>query len=464
MSVELRPLGVRCNISCQYCYQNPQRDAGNVSKDYDVEAMKSAILAEGGPFTMFGGEPLLVPERDLEDLWAWGLQRFGSNGMQTNGTLINDNHVRMFKQYKVHVGISIDGPGELNDVRWVANLEKTREATAKTEAAIERLCKEGIPPSLIVTLHRANATGDKLPRLRDWFRKVERLGVRSARLHILEVEDAAIAAKYALTPEENVEAFLSFADLQCELKQLSFDLFTDMRNLLLGKDGMATCVWRGCDAYTTSAVRGVEGHGQKSNCGRTNKEGIDFSKADVPGYERYVSLYQVPQEFGGCAGCRFFLMCKGQCPGTSMSGDWRSRTEHCATWMALFRFLEDEMLTQGYMPLSTQPDLRKQVESEMIANWSAGKNPAVESFLEGAGSPRPSLKRNGATQGAPASGQGGSGHGDAHGDSHGDSDKGRGGHGDAPHGDSNHGDSGHGDSSHGDGQSHGDHTDHGDRW
>ncbi len=28
MSVELRPLGVQCNIQCQYCYQNPQRDAG----------------------------------------------------------------------------------------------------------------------------------------------------------------------------------------------------------------------------------------------------------------------------------------------------------------------------------------------------------------------------------------------------------------------------------------------------
>jgi hypothetical protein len=28
---ELRPLGVACNIQCQYCYQNPQRDAGNLA-------------------------------------------------------------------------------------------------------------------------------------------------------------------------------------------------------------------------------------------------------------------------------------------------------------------------------------------------------------------------------------------------------------------------------------------------
>ncbi len=130
MGVELRPLGVNCNIGCQYCYQNPLRDAGNVTKSYDMEAMKAAIVKAGGPFIVFGGEPLLMPQEDLEALWSWGLERFGENSIQTNGTLINDNHIRMFKSYRVHVGISVDGPGELNDVRWVGSLEKTRSMTA----------------------------------------------------------------------------------------------------------------------------------------------------------------------------------------------------------------------------------------------------------------------------------------------------------------------------------------------
>lgn len=142
MSVELRPLGVQCNIQCQYCYQNPQRDAGDLRRSYDLELMKSAIKAEGGPFALFGGEPLLVPEQDLENLWAWGMKQFGYNTVQTNGTLINDEHIRMFKAYKVSVGISMDGPGELNDLRWQGTLEKTREATAKTEMAVERLCRK----------------------------------------------------------------------------------------------------------------------------------------------------------------------------------------------------------------------------------------------------------------------------------------------------------------------------------
>ncbi len=125
---------------------------------YDVEKIKAAIIEEGGPLSLFRGEALLVPESDLEPLWSWGLERYGRNSLQTNGTLINDNHIRLFKADKVGVGISVDGPGAFNDVRSAGTLESTRNATAKTHASIERACRGAIAPGLIVTLHRANAT------------------------------------------------------------------------------------------------------------------------------------------------------------------------------------------------------------------------------------------------------------------------------------------------------------------
>jgi len=102
-------------------------------------------------------------------------------------------------------------------------------------------------------------------------------------------------------------------------------------------------------------VQGVEGNGQSSNCGRTNKEGIGFIKAETAGYERYLALYRTPQSENGCAGCRFFLMCKGQCPGTSIDGDWRNRTEHCEEWMHLFGVIERRMIVAGKIPLTIQP-------------------------------------------------------------------------------------------------------------
>src|SRR5882724_3561551 len=127
MAIEVRPLNVLCNIQCQYCYQNPQRDSGSTSNTYDMKKIKDAIIAEGGRFSLFGGEALLVPVEDLEELWSFGYARYGANGVQTNGTLISNRHIELFRKYRVHVGISVDGPGELNDVRWHGNLERTRE-------------------------------------------------------------------------------------------------------------------------------------------------------------------------------------------------------------------------------------------------------------------------------------------------------------------------------------------------
>lgn len=419
MSVELRPLGVKCNIQCQYCYQNPQRDAGNVAHQYDLELMKARVEEEGGGFTLFGGEPLLVKIDDLENLWAWGLEKYGSNGIQTNGTLINESHIALFRKYRVHVGISVDGPGELNDVRWHGSLQRTRDSTEKTHRAIERLCEEGIPPSLIVTLHKNNATEDKLPAMASWFRQLDEMGVAHVRLHILEVDHDAVGGKYRLTEQENISALEFFSDLEQDLRVIRFDIFKDMRRLLLGDDRSSTCVWVACDPYTTRAVRGVEGNGQSSNCGRTNKDGIDFVKSSQEGFERYIALYYTPQEHGGCKGCRFFMMCKGQCPGTATASDWRNKSEYCGVWMSLYEKLERQMLEDAVIPLSASP-LRRECEQAMLAGWTEGRNVYMSEILNKV------QGRRGLPQLA------GVGHGDSHGDS---------GHGDS-HGDSGHGDTG----------------------
>lgn len=380
MSIELRPLGVACNLACHYCYQNPQRDAGNQRMTYDLEKMKKEAARIGGPFTLFGGEPLLMRFEDLQHLFAWGLESSGSSTIQTNGVLIEDRHIDLFRRYKVSVGISIDGPGELNDARWHRGLEKTRQSTAIVEDVIERLCREYEAPGLIITLHKGNATVEKLPVMADWMRRLHAIGIRSVRLHLLEVDHGFVRDSLALSSRENIQALLAFAEVQESLSGMRFDLFEEMEALLNGQDSNVGCTWRACDPYTTEAVQGVEGNGQSSNCGRTNKEGIGFIKADTAGYERYLALYRTPQSENGCAGCRFFLMCKGQCPGTSIDGDWRNRTEHCEEWMHLFQVIERRMIQAGKIPLTIQP-IRFELEQRQIEAWESGQNPSISRTL-----------------------------------------------------------------------------------
>lgn len=380
MTVELRPLGVNCNIACQYCYQNPIRDAGNGGRGYDMGAMKEALAREERPFALFGGEALLVPIGDLEEIFRWGYERFGRNTIQTNGVLVNEAHIALFKRYRVNVGVSVDGPGALNDVRWNGTLERTRAATAKTLEGIEKLLAAGVETSLIITLHRGNASGERLPILQAFVREMADKGVPRVRLHVLEVDNRLVREKYALSTEENVAALMAFARMEPEFPDEFMDVFHDIEQLIVGRDDGASCVWRACDPYTTVAVRGIEGNGQQTNCGRTNKDGIDFVKGAREGYERYIALYHTPQEFNGCKGCRFFLMCKGQCPGTAVDGDWRNRTEYCGLWMELFGYFEEKLLAQGKVPISQHPD-RAAIEAEMVGRWVRGQNVTIVQAL-----------------------------------------------------------------------------------
>lgn len=370
MGVELRPFGVACNLACTYCYQNPMRAAGNLRQTYSMEKMKAALDRAASPFILFGGEPLLMRLEELEEIFSFGFERHGSNGIQTNGALIRDEHIDLFRRFNVQVGVSIDGPGELNDVRVDRKRSRTRETTEKIEANIARLCREHRPPGLIVTLHRGNASGERLPAMYQWMRELDALGIRSVRLHVLEVDDAATAEALVLSARENVDAILGFARVQDELKGLRFDLVEEMKQLLLGQDGKASCVWHACDPYATKAVRGIEGNGQSSNCGRTNKDGVDYIPADRHGYERALILYHTPQSDGGCQGCRFFMMCKGQCPGTAIEGDWRNRSEHCSIWKYLFATLENQLIREGQVPLSIHP-VRPELEADAVARWTA---------------------------------------------------------------------------------------------
>jgi uncharacterized protein len=291
----------------------------------------------------------------------------------------------------------------------------------------------------------------------------------------LEVDHDGVGSKYALSDDENVAALLSFADLEPELPNLHLDVFNDLRNMLVGRDNNVTCLWTACDCYATRSVYGIEGDGQSSNCGRTNKDGVDFTKAAAIGYERYLALYHTPQEHGGCQGCRFFLMCKGNCPGTALDGDWRNRSTLCGVWRRLYERFEEQCLEQDIVPLSISPK-RPKIERMLLDRWAAGEQYYVHQALA-------SLAGQ---QAANQCGAAGCQHQDAsHGDRHGDHTDAGGqraaehkAHGHGDHTDSNrvasqqqktgHGDhtdgarqpaAGHGERAH---QDHGDHADHGD--
>lgn len=444
MTIELNPVGIKCNLACTYCYETEMRTAGNYGpKDYDLERMQGALLSEmgtpNGSWTMHGGEPFLMPVEDVEAMWRWGHERGQTLGVQTNGTLITDRHIALAKQYGVHIGVSIDGPGEMNDLRWQGTLEKTRESTAASEKAIDRLRARGVATSVIVVLHNLNVAKERRATFKLWIKYLDAIGVNGVRFHPMEVDHKAF--EHLPTMEEYIEFYRDMRQFMATLPTLRIDIIEDIRALVRGKDNQVTCTWAACDSYTTAAVQGIDGQGNKTNCGRTNKDGVAHPKARTAGYERYLALYHTPYESGGCSGCRFFSMCKGQCPGEGIDGDWRNRSSYCKLYMALFEDMERELVEAGEQPVSLS-SARETVEQVMLQHWAAGKRINIASAL--------SYIKNGLSVSAQNNEHMDVPHGDEHGD-----------HTDTPLGQEPHGDQ-HGDTRGGcHGDEHGDHTDKG---
>lgn len=383
MTVEVAPMGITCNLGCTYCYQHPMRDAGNFGTNgVNFDKVIAELEKTGEDFTIFGGEALLTPKEDLKKLFEYGYEKFGRNDVQTNGVLIDDEHIEMFKEYNVSVGFSVDGPGRLNDLRWAGTLEKTRDATQKSVFNMQRVIEEGIPASLIITLHKINVgTEERLEELKDFLFWLDTIGINGIRFHDLEVDTDLTARKHVLSKEEKIEVFLTLADYAEDVPSLEIDLFKDIYQLLSQTEVHNSCVWGACDPLNTQAVHEIDGEGNIGNCGMVNKEGINWVKADSQGFERYIALYQTPQENGGCKDCRFWSMCRGQCPGSSTDGDWRNKSDGCELWKSLFTHFEEKVLENGIQPLSLRWD-RSLIEAELLAAWKDGREIDIDDAVD----------------------------------------------------------------------------------
>ena len=407
MSIEVRPVGVTCNLRCTYCYEQPIRDIDPVLK-YDRNKVLAELQNVQHHWSLFGGEALLISLEDLEELLKLAYDRWKQSGIQSNGTLITPAHVALFAKYHTHVGISLDGPDDLNDSRWAGTVEATRNMTARTHAAIDMLLTAAneqnnpkLIPSLIVTIHAGNASVEKWPRMRDWLIQCDQKGIRSINFHVMELDHEATKGSEWYLPHDRLkEVMLELWELSTTFTNMNVTNFKEYTTLLRGGDN-TMCVWHACDPWNTSAVQGLEGDGSPSHCTRTNKDGIDWLPAEGMGlsspwqigsftsakryHERQLSLYVTPQEHGGCKDCRFWSVCMGQCPGTAEAshgeyGDWRLRSTYCQTWIDMLTEAERRLLDVGVRPLSQHPRL-KAIEAALYQSWLHGAEMSLSNAI-----------------------------------------------------------------------------------
>lgn len=176
-----------CNLGCDYCYfeKGKKSKTGNM----DLNIVKRIITSyarfidehksnyQNMYLVWHGGEPLLGGKKYFREIVKIE-KEFIQNGykifnaIQTNGTLIDEDWISFFRENNFQVGISLDGPKEINDIH--RHYIDGKSYFDITYSNIKLLIKNKIPVSVIAVI-----TKNSVKNCQKIFNFFDELGISS---------------------------------------------------------------------------------------------------------------------------------------------------------------------------------------------------------------------------------------------------------------------------------------------
>ena len=169
-----KPTGAACNLDCAYCFFLEKEKLYPGSRFRMSEAVLEAYISQVTKaqtstqvsIAWQGGEPTLMGidfyRRAIELQQFYGRPSMirsqpivYENTMQTNGTLLNDEWCRFFKENNFLIGISLDGPAFLHDrFRRSKNGQPTFKQVMR---GLRLLQKHRVEHNILVAVNNVNA-------------------------------------------------------------------------------------------------------------------------------------------------------------------------------------------------------------------------------------------------------------------------------------------------------------------
>ncbi|MBI2941853.1 MAG: anaerobic sulfatase maturase [Chloroflexi bacterium] len=335
LSVLVKPTSSRCNLNCTYCFYldkqaiYPWRDHPKLSLDTFERFMRQYATVSGPTFSFAwqGGEPTLMGLPFFEQVVhtqarvaieeSHGRPATVANALQTNGTLLDDDWARFFREWNFLIGVSVDGPPEWHDQFRVDALG--RGTHDRVMAGIEHLRRCGVDFNVLTVVNHEN-----VQRPRELFHWLVGQGFDNLQF-IPCVEPmpgyASVAAggltPYSITPEEYGvflgELFDAWADHG--FRRVRIRSFDNLLQMLLGYPAESCQLAAACgyvvlehngDCYPCDFY--VETEWKLGNIHETSLAGM------LEG-ERFRTFSQQKRRLHrDCLDCRWRPLCHGECP------------------------------------------------------------------------------------------------------------------------------------------------------
>lgn len=349
VSVLLKPASGRCNLRCKYCFYE---DVSELRQEPDLgfmsEATAEQLISQAAAhaqerisFAFQGGEPMLRGLPFFETFVALERRYLPSHllvehSIQTNGTLVNDEWARFFRDNHFLVGLSLDGTKDLHDGNRIDHFGKGTWNTVTR--SLKLLQTWEVPVNLLCVI-----TGAAARRGQAVYQNLKKLGARYLQfIPCLDpLEEERGNRPFSLSPERYGHFLCTVFDLWYQDWErgdyTSIRLFDDYVHLLAGQPA-GTCATAGtCGRYFV-----VEGDGSVYPCDffvldswRMGKLGMQ-TFAELADSERALRFCTegrgTPRQ---CANCQWLPLCNGGC-----RRDWigMDRNYHCTALRTFFAY------------------------------------------------------------------------------------------------------------------------------
>jgi uncharacterized protein len=365
-----KPTGAACNLDCAYCFflekealypGSKFRMSDAVLETY-IRQLVEAHRTRQVTVAWQGGEPTLMGVEfyrraiELQKKYARPGMVF-ENTMQTNGTLLNDEWCRFFKENNFLIGISLDGPRELHDT--YRRDKGGRGTFDRVMRGLRLLQKHEVEFNVLVAVNRNNADYplEVYRFLRDevgasWIQLIpviERLGENGSRAFL---QQGSRVSERSVRPEQFGRFLIAILDewVRHDVGRIYVQTFEAAARNWLRLPSSGMCVFE----ETCGLGLALEHNGDLYSCDHfVEPDYLLGNIMDTHMVEMVASEKQ--RTFGldkrdtlprACRECDVLLACRGECPKNRFlaTQDGEPGLNYlCAGWQAFFRRANEPM-------------------------------------------------------------------------------------------------------------------------
>ncbi|WP_083924899.1 TIGR04083 family peptide-modifying radical SAM enzyme [Lamprocystis purpurea] len=341
-----------CPARCGYCFGPHQGPIMSPEVADATVAFIARIAEETGMtrvrVTFHGGEPLMAGSGLFRRILTGLRDRLGADrlrlAIQSNLWHLDDEFCTLFREYRVEIGTSLDGPESITDAQRGAGY------FARTLAGIRRAQAHGLQPGCIATFTPASA-----PRWREVFDFFlnERLGFS---VHPALRPLGGGDPRHALPPDDYGRLLCDLADHYIAHRRDLAIGSLDQVCQSLGTGQGQTCTFRDCLGMFIAIDPSGDLYPCQRLCGHpdwrlghlADRPSLAELLDALPARRLAERERRITED---CAGCAHLPYCRGGCPyNAAAAGDSAGRDPNCPAYRTLFDHLQRRLTVELAAP------------------------------------------------------------------------------------------------------------------